>query len=385
MKSNLITLIALSLLITCNLQDTKAQTSSINGNQYAFTYSGTADPPTAPTGFGLYFNQNNPAPARYEFKDNSGATVWSTEAGTGKTWSSGNILTDGDVIPAGNLRPGGSLWVGADKYAFQYYTGGSATQYGLFFSLTNTAYEFMNGTGNQMFSIGANNGDGVFTGGCQVGNSANAVAGNIRWSGSDLEVYDGSIWVSLTSGSGGGGAGDHFQIRRALATSGSPAFSTLFYIDGSGNVTGTYGNYHVASDKRLKKDITNISKSLDKVLRLRGVNFRWKDEAFDNGTLQMGFISQEVEEIVPEVVNTADDEMQTKSVEYEFLTALLAEAIKELKAEKDREVESLFHISRELKDENEALKAEIDMLKNDLWKDSDLIKANLGMDKLTSK
>ena len=55
------------------------------------------------------------------------------------------------------------------------------------------------------------------------------------------------------------------------------------------------------------------------------------------------------------------------------------------KAEKDREVESLFHISRELKDENEALKAEIDMLKNDLWKDSDLIKANLGMDKLTSK
>ena len=98
-----------------------AQTATINGNEYAFSYSGIATPPTPPSGFGLYFNQNNPSPARYEFKDNSGATVWSAEAGSGKTWSLGNILTDGDVIPAGNIRPGGALQVGADKYAFQLY------------------------------------------------------------------------------------------------------------------------------------------------------------------------------------------------------------------------------------------------------------------------
>ena len=44
----------------------------------------------------------------------------------------------------------------------------------------------------------------------------------------------------------------------------------------------------------------------------------------------MGVIAQEVEEVVPEVVITADDEMKTKSVDYGKLTALLIESVKEL-------------------------------------------------------
>jgi hypothetical protein len=43
--------------------------------------------------------------------------------------------------------------------------------------------------------------------GLQVGNTTNANAGTIRWSGTDLEVYNGSVWVSLTAGGGGGGSG----------------------------------------------------------------------------------------------------------------------------------------------------------------------------------
>ncbi len=146
-----------------------AQTSIINGNEYAFSYSGIANPPVPPVGFGLYFNQNNPAPARYEFKDNTGGTVWSTEAVSGKMWSAGNILTDGDVVPAGDLVPGGALQVGANKYAFQYIAGGVSTQYGLFFSLADVAYQFKTGTGANMFSIGANSGDGEFAGNLGVG------------------------------------------------------------------------------------------------------------------------------------------------------------------------------------------------------------------------
>ncbi|MBL7045261.1 MAG: hypothetical protein ISR98_01545 [Parcubacteria group bacterium] len=37
-------------------------------------------------------------------------------------------------------------------------------------------------------------------GGIKVGNSTNANAGTIRWTGTDLEVYNGSAWASLTSG-----------------------------------------------------------------------------------------------------------------------------------------------------------------------------------------
>ncbi len=52
-------------------------------------------------------------------------------------------------------------------------------------------------------------------------------------------------------------------------------------------------------------------------------------------------IAQEVEEIIPQVVMTADDEMGTKSVDYGRITAVLIESIKELKAEIDELKEKL--------------------------------------------
>ena len=44
-------------------------------------------------------------------------------------------------------------------------------------------------------------------GGIKVGNTANATAGTIRWTGSDFEGYDGTQWVSLTSTGGSSGGG----------------------------------------------------------------------------------------------------------------------------------------------------------------------------------
>src|SRR3989344_1580149 len=48
-------------------------------------------------------------------------------------------------------------------------------------------------------------GDAKISQGLQVGNTSNAIAGTIRWTGSDFEGYDGSAWKSLTV-SGGSGA-----------------------------------------------------------------------------------------------------------------------------------------------------------------------------------
>jgi len=103
-------------------------------------------------------------------------------------------------------------------------------------------------------------------------------------------------------------------------------------IASNGNVTGVYGNYHVASDIRLKKDVVTIPNALEKVLALRGVNFKWKDPN-QGDELQMGMIAQEAEKVVPEVVHTADDEIGTKAVEYQYLTGLLIEAVKEQNTE----------------------------------------------------
>lgn len=43
-----------------------------------------------------------------------------------------------------------------------------------------------------------------FSAGLTLGNTANATAGNLRWTGADFEGYNGLEWLSLTSGSGTG-------------------------------------------------------------------------------------------------------------------------------------------------------------------------------------
>ena len=117
----------------------------------------------------------------------------------------------------------------------------------------------------------------------------------------------------------------------------------FFGIADDGDITGTHGTYHDGSDERIKKNIVTIPDALTKVAALRGVNFKWKDET--KGTkLRMGLIAQEVEAVIPEVIYTQEEayineseeeEGGLKAVEYQYITGLLIEAIKELKAEID--------------------------------------------------
>ena len=119
------------------------------------------------------------------------------------------------------------------------------------------------------------------------------------------------------------------RVDRFVVASTNGAAELLVVNTTSSDVTGTHGSYHVASDIRLKKEISPIPNPLEKVLALRGVNFKWNDTNFDGDSLQIGLIAQEVEKIVPEIVHTADDKIKTKAVEYQYLVALLIEAVKE--------------------------------------------------------
>ena len=88
---------------------------------------------------------------------------------------------------------------------------------------------------------------------------------------------------------------------------------------------------HSSSDRRFKENITPISSALDKVMAIDGVTYDFKTEEFANRnfptTTQVGFIAQNVEEVLPEVVRTNGDGY--KAVDYAKVTALLNEAIKE--------------------------------------------------------
>jgi hypothetical protein len=96
-----------------------------------------------------------------------------------------------------------------------------------------------------------------------------------------------------------------------------------FWVNGDAGGTGAWQN---DSDERLKKNIRTIDNALDKVARLRGVTFEWKDTQNHPEGQQMGLIAQEVEEIVPEVV---EKKGEYYSMATSNLVALLIEAVKE--------------------------------------------------------
>jgi hypothetical protein len=88
--------------------------------------------------------------------------------------------------------------------------------------------------------------------------------------------------------------------------------------------TGTAAatNFNSTSDINSKEFVYTIDNALDKVLRLRGVSFRWKDTQLPS----IGVIAQEIEEVIPEVVEEA---VGLKTVAYGPIVGLLIEAIKE--------------------------------------------------------
>jgi hypothetical protein len=107
-----------------------------------------------------------------------------------------------------------------------------------------------------------------------------------------------------------------------------------------------------SSDARYKKNISTLDNALDEVMAMRGVRFDLINDnpVFENSGRNIGFIAQELETVVPEVVVTGPDGY--KSVAYDKITAVLTEAIKE----QQKQIEAV-------KQENQQLKSEVDELK----------------------
>ena len=88
------------------------------------------------------------------------------------------------------------------------------------------------------------------------------------------------------------------------------------------------------SDKRLKKDIIPIEKSLDKILKLKPVEYKWDldNPMLNDEAIYYGFLAQDVLEILPESVRTfKDDKLEggRLTLHYESFIAHLAKSIQE--------------------------------------------------------
>lgn len=97
--------------------------------------------------------------------------------------------------------------------------------------------------------------------------------------------------------------------------------ATNLTTDASGNIIRD------PSDGRLKTNVQDLEGSLNKLLGLRGVTYEWEDtERFGTQT-EIGFIAQEVDLILPEVVQKGGEYW---SLNRSNMVAVVVEAIKEL-------------------------------------------------------
>ena len=127
--------------------------------------------------------------------------------------------------------------------------------------------------------------------------------------------------------------------------SGKPVYTQLKYIFDA--VNNTFDSYMSASafggvgfavpvalgsDIKLKESVSKIESPLDKLSQINGYDFTWKK----TGRRDAGVIAQEIEEVMPHLVNYLElpddentDESGHKTVNYNGLIGLLIEALKE--------------------------------------------------------
>ncbi len=84
-----------------------------------------------------------------------------------------------------------------------------------------------------------------------------------------------------------------------------------------------------ASSIKYKEHVENLNYDLEDLMRLRPVSFDWKHDFMPDGTHQIGFIAEEVEGVVPEIIGY-DSHGEVMNMDYAKLTSLIVKAVQEI-------------------------------------------------------
>jgi hypothetical protein len=156
-------------------------------------------------------------------------------------------------------------------------------------------------TGYEQFSVNG-------TGGFKSGNTTTVAIWNTTTTNNGIQFF---------SGSGGTGVGSI-----ALGASGT--------------------TYNTTSDIRLKEAIEPLV-ATDKLMQMNPVSYNWKSDP--DGPRSMGFIAQQMQEVMPEAVSTGDDDDAMMSMDYGRITPILVSALQDA----HRKIEELAAEIAELK------------------------------------
>jgi hypothetical protein len=254
---------------------------------------------------------------------NTASGAASTVAGGGSNTASGTYAT---VAGGSNNTAGGTNSFAAGQQA-------KATHDGAFVWADDTSTDFASTAPNQ-FLIRAAGGVGI----------------NTNLPDHTLTVNSG---MSATSRIDIGNVGDDYALI-AVNSSTSPTISAQ---NDGGGYAGEFtlggvcsSRYDTCSDARFKTHVMTLSQALARVLALRGVAYDWNRDAWTQRHFpagrQVGFLAQEVEQVLPEVVHT--DQNGYKLVAYQNVVPVLVEAMKQ----EHKQLESV-------KAENACLKARL--------------------------
>ena len=160
---------------------------------------------------------------------------------------------------------------------------------------------------------------------------------------------DGNVGVGIP------GATDHPQAKlhvvgKMLIQPSSFSSHTMgnFGLEVAGGIKCS-GAVDTSSDERIKENIEPISNSLSLIEKLKGIKYNFTTE-YSNTTInensnkkRFGLLAQEVEKVLPDIVNTNVNEAMKiddfKTISYSSLIPILIEAIKELN-DKNKQLES---------------------------------------------
>ena len=271
---------------------------------------------------------NNSGDTQSYLTANDGGDLILYKAGTEKARTSTNgFNVTGDIAVTGNVD-------GVDVAAL------SSTISGLSTVATSGAYSDLSGkptipTNNNQLSNGA--GYTTYTSN-QATNSNSAVSfSGVNINGNyDLTLNPGNWTGEKTGKIQRHGNHMYFQTHNSgLFVFRNQSGSDNTTISAGGGISTT-GNVTAYSDIRIKKDVKTIENALDKVCKLRGVEYT----RISNDEREIGVIAQEVKEVVPELVDIKDNSdsfgegiSDIHTMKYQNTVGLLIEAIKELKDE----------------------------------------------------
>jgi hypothetical protein len=171
------------------------------------------------------------------------------------------------------------------------------------------------------------------------------VNGVIRFTATGDATKYGSLYHS---GAGGNLHIDTVGTGRIYLNWGGGAGGGVSVGNGAANYGPVYASaFTVSSDRRLKTDIVPIDDALRRLMQLDGYYFSYLSDT--SRRLHVGLMAQDVQTVYPEVIYT--DDKGYMGVNYSGLVGPTIAAVKELKAEKDSEIEDLRSANRQLKDE----------------------------------